>query len=149
MTPALLLIRLSSAASERIALAAFQYAERNNRTRVTAVHKANVCKQADGLFLRSCAKVASSFPHIKFDDHLVCTRSPPTPDTDTFDWQADSLLTKLVQDPSEYDVLLCPNLFGDLVSDLAAGLVGSLGLMPSGQYSETYAAIQRVSSLVC
>jgi len=117
---------------------------------VTAVHKANVCKQSDGLFLNSCAKIAKDYPTIKFDDQLVRSDVQPIikcsnlchrarysqPIAGSVAAQADSLLTKLVQTPQEYDILLCPNMFGDLVSDLAAGLVGSLGLMPSGQFGD-------------
>jgi len=117
--------RITRQASERIARRAFQYAVSNGRRHVTAVHKANVCKQSDGLFLSSCKKIAADYPQIKFDDQL-----------------ADSLLTLLVQRPQEFDVLLCPNLFGDLVSDLAAGLVGSLGLMPSGQFGDQHAVFE-------
>ena len=117
---------------------------------MTAVHKANVCKQSDGLFLNSCAKIAKDYPAIKFDDQLVrsdvqriitcsipCFRATHLQSiAGRVVAQADSLLTKLVQTPQEYDILLCPNMFGDLVSDLAAGLVGSLGLMPSGQFGD-------------
>ncbi len=112
--------RISRGATTRIAESAFQYAVANGRKRVTCVHKANVCKQADGLFLSTCKSVASKYPQIRFDDQL-----------------ADSLLTKLVQNPKPYDVLLCPNLFGDLISDLGAGLIGSLGLCPSGQFGSS------------
>jgi len=117
--------RITRKASTRIAKKAFELAEKHGRKRVTAVHKANVCKQADGFFLDICRDVASSYPDIKFDDQL-----------------ADSLLTKMVINPSEWDVLLCPNLYGDMVSDLAAGIVGSLGLCPSGQYGEEYAVFE-------
>lgn len=122
--------RITRGASRKIAHRAFDYAEANNRKRITCVHKANVCKQADGLFLSVCTEVAAermatSKHQFIFDDHL-----------------ADSLCTKLVQKPQEFDVLLCPNLFGDMLSDLAAGLIGSLGLMPSGQYGEKYAVFE-------
>eukprot|EP01062_Namystynia_karyoxenos_P058885 TRINITY_DN50336_c0_g1_i1.p1 TRINITY_DN50336_c0_g1~~TRINITY_DN50336_c0_g1_i1.p1 ORF type:complete len:409 (+),score=120.00 TRINITY_DN50336_c0_g1_i1:95-1228(+) len=109
--------RITRRASTRIAESAYQIAASQGRKRVTAVHKANVCKQADGLFLSCAREVAKRYPDIRSDDQL-----------------ADSLLTKMVIDPSEWDVLLCPNLYGDMVSDLAAGLVGSLGLCPSAQY---------------
>jgi isocitrate dehydrogenase (NAD+) len=110
--------RITRSASERIARSAFEYALAHGRKRVTAVHKANVCIAADGLFLSTARAVAAQFPTIAFDDTL-----------------ADSALTKLVQPLSAraFDVLLCPNLYGDLISDLTAGLVGSLGLCPSMQ----------------
>jgi len=117
--------RITRKASTRIAEKAFELAEKHGRKRVTAVHKANVCKQADGLFLSVCGEVAKAYPNITYDEQL-----------------ADSLLTKMVMDPSEWDVLLCPNLYGDMVSDLAAGLVGSLGLCPSGMYGEEYAVFE-------
>jgi len=119
--------RITRGASTNIAEAAWQYALSNNRHRITAVHKANVCKQTDGLFLSCGQKVASNYADkgIVYDEQLC-----------------DSLLTKLVQTPEEFDVLLCPNLFGDLVSDLAAGLIGSLGLMPSGQFGDGFASFE-------
>lgn len=119
--------RITRKASERIARVAYEYALKHGRKQITAVHKANVCKQADGLFLSSCKAVADQHADsgIIFNDHL-----------------ADSLLTRLVQAPEEFDVLLCPNLFGDLVSDLAAGLIGSLGLMPSGQFGDHHAVFE-------
>ncbi|GAB5372620.1 hypothetical protein AAMO2058_001680500 [Amorphochlora amoebiformis] len=117
--------RITRKASTRIAKTAFELASKAGRKRVTAVHKANVCKQADGLFLEVCGEVSKDYPSIEFDEQL-----------------ADSLLTKMVMDPTEWDVLLCPNLYGDMVSDLAAGLVGSLGLCPSGMYGEEYAVFE-------
>lgn len=117
--------RITRKASTRIAETAYQIAVNQGRKRVTAVHKANVCKQADGFFLTCAREVGKKYPSIKSDDQL-----------------ADSLLTKLVVDPSEWDVLLCPNLYGDMVSDLAAGLVGSLGLCPSAQYGTEYALFE-------
>mmetsp|Transcript_2447 Transcript_2447/g.3567 ORF Transcript_2447/g.3567 Transcript_2447/m.3567 type:complete len:373 (+) Transcript_2447:44-1162(+) len=117
--------RITRKASTRIAEKAFELAVKHGRKRVTAVHKANVCKQADGFFLDICRDVSTKYPDITFDDQL-----------------ADSLLTKMVMNPSEWDVLLCPNLYGDMVSDLAAGIVGSLGLCPSGQYGEEYAVFE-------
>lgn len=119
--------RITRGASERIAQVAYDYAIKNGRKQITAVHKANVCKQADGLFLSSCKTVADRHASsgIVFNDHL-----------------ADSLLTRLVIAPEEFDVLLCPNLFGDLVSDMAAGLIGSLGLMPSGQFGDEHAVFE-------
>eukprot|EP00043_Microstomoeca_roanoka_P011801 m.111457 g.111457 ORF g.111457 m.111457 type:complete len:369 (+) comp15302_c0_seq1:139-1245(+) len=118
--------RITRQASERIARYAIEFAKKNNRRRVTALHKANVCKQSDGLFLSSFHKVAAALGEgIKCDDQL-----------------ADSCLTRLVQAPHEFDVLCCPNLYGDLVSDLAGGMVGSLGLCPSGNIGENHALFE-------
>jgi isocitrate dehydrogenase (NAD+) len=121
--------RITRGASTRIAQKAWDFALKNGRKRITAVHKANVCKKADGLFLDACRAVAALPQHqgkgVTYDEQLC-----------------DSLLTRMVQKPEEYDILLCPNLFGDLVSDLAAGLIGSLGLMPSGQFGDGYAVFE-------
>ena len=101
-------------ASERIARFAFDYAVANGRRKVTAVHKANIMKLSDGLFLESCRTVAADFAgRIEFEDRIV-----------------DNLCMQLVQKPELYDVLVLPNLYGDIVSDLAAGLVGGLGVVP-------------------
>ena len=101
-------------ASERIARFAFDYAVANGRRKVTAVHKANIMKLSDGLFLESCQTVAADFAgRIEFEDRIV-----------------DNLCMQLVQKPELYDVLVLPNLYGDIVSDLAAGLVGGLGVAP-------------------
>lgn len=117
--------RITRAASTKIALFAFQYAVSHRRRLVTAVHKANVHKQADGLFLDCCRQVAKDFPQICYSEQL-----------------ADSLLTALVLDPTSWDVLLCENLYGDLVSDLAAGLVGGLGLAPAAQFGDNMALFE-------
>ncbi len=100
-------------ASERIARHAFELARREGRKKVTAVHKANIMKFSDGLFLESAAKVAQDYPDIEFNDMIV-----------------DAMCMKLVQTPENYDVLVLPNLYGDIVSDLCAGLVGGLGVAP-------------------
>jgi isocitrate dehydrogenase (NAD+) len=101
-------------ASERIARFAFDYAVANGRHKVTAVHKANIMKLSDGLFLESCRTVAAEYEgRIEFEDRIV-----------------DNMCMQLVQKPDLYDVLVLPNLYGDIVSDLAAGLVGGLGVMP-------------------
>jgi len=113
--------RITRGASTRIAETAFKYAVKNGRKKITAAHKANVCKVADGLFLDSCRAVAENYPDIVYEEHL-----------------ADSMLTRMVQAPEEFDVLLCPNLYGDLISDLAGGIIGSLGLCPSGQFGERH-----------
>ena len=102
-------------ASERIARYAFEYAIANGRRKVTAVHKANIMKLSDGLFLESCRTVAATYEGrgIEFEDRIV-----------------DNMCMQLVQKPELYDVLVLPNLYGDIVSDLAAGLVGGLGVAP-------------------
>ena len=105
---------ITKTASERIARFAFDYARRHGRTRVTAVHKANIMKMSDGLFLESARKVAADYPEITFDDRIV-----------------DAACMHLVMDPTQFDVLLLPNLYSDIVSDLCAGLVGGLGVVPA------------------
>src|ERR671930_567011 len=104
---------LSVEGSRRIVQFAFDYARRNSRHKVTAVHKANIMKFSDGLFLRVAREVAEENSDLEFEDRIV-----------------DNLCMQLVQRPEEYDVLVLPNLYGDIVSDLAAGLVGGLGLAP-------------------
>jgi isocitrate dehydrogenase (NAD+) len=105
---------ITRAASERIARFAFDYAVANGRRKVTAVHKANIMKLSDGLFLESCATVAADYEgRVEFEDRIV-----------------DNMCMQLVQKPELYDVLVLPNLYGDIVSDLAAGLVGGLGVAP-------------------
>jgi isocitrate dehydrogenase (NAD+) len=99
--------------TERIARYAFDYARANKRRKVTAVHKANIMKFTDGLFLHVCQQIAQGYPEIPFEDRIV-----------------DNMAMQLVQRPEEYDVLLCPNLYGDILSDLVAGLVGGLGIAP-------------------
>jgi len=102
-------------ASKRVAEFAFNYAKQNGRTKVTAVHKANIMRMSDGLFLRCCREAAKKTPEIKFEEKYL-----------------DTVCLTMVQDPSQYDVLVMPNLYGDILSDLCAGLVGGLGLTPSG-----------------
>ena len=105
---------ITRAASERIARYAFEYAVANGRRKVTAVHKANIMKLSDGLFLESCRTVAADYDgRIEFEDRIV-----------------DNMCMQLVQKPELYDVLVLPNLYGDIVSDLGAGLVGGLGVAP-------------------
>lgn len=99
--------------SRRIAHAAFEYAARNARRKVTIVHKANIQKFTDGLFLETARDVARDYSQIQVDDRIV-----------------DNMALQLVQRPEEYDILLCPNLYGDILSDLCAGLVGGLGVAP-------------------
>lgn len=118
---------ITSLASERIAKFAFEYARKRNRHKVTAVHKANIMKLTDGLFLESARKVASEYPDIEFEDQIV-----------------DALCMKLVMDPNRFDVLLLSNLYGDIVSDLAAGLVGGLGVVPGANYGDQFAVFEAV-----
>jgi isocitrate dehydrogenase (NAD+) len=99
--------------SERIVEAAFDYAKANGRRRVTAAHKANIMKFSDGLFLETARKVAERHPEIEFEDRII-----------------DNLCNQLVSRPEEYDVIVLPNLYGDIVSDLGAGMIGGLGLAP-------------------
>jgi len=104
---------ISVAGTERIVRYAFDYARRNRRKKVTSVHKANIMKFSDGLFLEVSREVAKGYPDIEFGDRIV-----------------DNMCMQLVQKPELYDVLVLPNLYGDVVSDLAAGLIGGLGLAP-------------------
>ncbi len=114
---------LSVEGSRRIVQFAFDYARRNGRHKVTAVHKANIMKFSDGLYLRVAREVAEQNSDVEFEDRIV-----------------DNLCMQLVQRPEEYEVLVLPNLYGDIVSDLAAGLVGGLGLAPGANFG-THAAV--------
>jgi isocitrate dehydrogenase (NAD+) len=119
---------ITRAASERIARFAFDYAVANGRRKVTAVHKANIMKLSDGLFLESCRTVAAEFDgQIEFEDRIV-----------------DNMCMQLVQKPDLYDVLVLPNLYGDIVSDLAAGLVGGLGVAPGANIGTEAAVFEPV-----
>lgn len=106
-------------ASERIARFAFEYAKKHHRKKVTAVHKANIMKVCDGLFLDAFNKVAEEYPEIEHNSVII-----------------DALCMKLVVDPTKYDVLVTENLYGDIISDLCAGLVGGLGFAPSANIGE-------------
>jgi isocitrate dehydrogenase (NAD+) len=101
--------------SERIVEAGFDYAKKNGRKKVTAAHKANIMKFSDGLFLETARRVAERHPEIEFEDRII-----------------DNLCNQLVSRPEEYDVIVLPNLYGDIVSDLGAGMIGGLGLAPGG-----------------
>src|SRR5207249_534646 len=101
--------------SERIVEAAFRYAEDNGRRKVTAAHKANIMKFSDGLFLDVAREVAQRHPNVEFEDRII-----------------DNLCNQLVSRPEEYDVIVLPNLYGDIVSDLGAGMIGGLGMAPGG-----------------
>ncbi len=104
---------LSISGTERIVRCAFEYARDNGRKKVTTVHKANIMKYTDGLYLEHSRKVAEEFPDIEFEDRIV-----------------DNMCMQLAQKPELYDVIVLPNLYGDILSDLAAGLVGGLGMAP-------------------
>ncbi len=110
---------ITRTASERICKFAFEYAVKNNRRKVTCVHKANIMKLTDGLFLESFKKVAAEYPQIEADTVIV-----------------DALTMKLVIDPTQFDVLVAPNLYGDIISDLCSGLVGGLGFAPSANIGD-------------
>lgn len=114
-------------ASDRIVRFAFQFATEEGRQKVTAVHKANIMKYSDGLFLETARKVAEDFPKIEFDDRIV-----------------DNLCLQLVQKPENYDLLVLPNLYGDIVSDLCAGLVGGLGVAPGANIGDDIAVFEPV-----
>jgi isocitrate dehydrogenase (NAD+) len=119
---------ITRAASQRIARYAFEYAVRNGRRKVTAVHKANIMKLSDGLFLDSAQQVAAEYAgRVEFEDRIV-----------------DNMCMQLVQKPDLYDVLVLPNLYGDIVSDLAAGLVGGLGVAPGANIGEKAAVFEPV-----
>jgi isocitrate dehydrogenase (NAD+) len=111
--------------TERIVRAAFEYARKNRRRKVTSVHKANIMKFSDGLFLEVSREVAKNYPDIEFEDKII-----------------DNMCMQLVQKPELYDILVMPNLYGDVVSDLAAGLVGGLGLAPGANIGDEYAVFE-------
>lgn len=114
-------------ASERVARFAFEYARREGRGKVTAVHKANILKCSDGLFLEAARHVAENYNDIEFEDRIV-----------------DNMCMQLVQKPELYDVMVLPNLYGDIVSDLCAGLVGGLGVAPGANIGEEIAVFEPV-----
>src|ERR687895_907092 len=116
---------ISVTGTRRIVQFAFDFARRNGRRKVTAVHKANIMKFSDGLYLRVAREVAAENDDIEFDDRIV-----------------DNMSMQLVQRPEEYDVLVCPNLYGDVVSDLCAGMIGGLGLAPGGNFGEGIAIFE-------
>ena len=118
---------ITRTASERIARYAFNYAKKNGRKTVVAIHKANIMKLADGLFLRCCRETAQHFPDIQYKELIV-----------------DNASMQLVMRPETFDILLLPNLYGDIVSDLAAGLVGGLGIVPGANMGETHAVFEAV-----
>ena len=114
-------------ASLRIARAAFEYARREQRSKVTAIHKANIMKLSDGLFLKCCREVAARFPEIQYNELIV-----------------DNACMQLVIRPETFDLLVLPNLYGDIISDLAAGLVGGLGIVPGANIGDHHAVFEAV-----
>lgn len=118
---------ITERASTRIAEFAFEYARRHGRKKVTAVHKANIMKLSDGLFLDCCRAVAARYPEIQYNEVIV-----------------DAACMQLVMDPGRFDVLLNENLYGDILSDLCAGLVGGLGVVPGANLGEEYAVFEAV-----
>ncbi len=118
---------ITRVASIRIAEYAFKFTALTNRKKVTAIHKANIMKLADGLFLRCCREVSARYPEIQYSEMIV-----------------DNASMQLVMRPEQFDVLLLPNLYGDIVSDLAAGLVGGLGMVPGANMGEKCAVFEAV-----
>jgi isocitrate dehydrogenase (NAD+) len=118
---------ITDRASRRIARFAFEYARREGRQRITAIHKANIMKLSDGLFLRCFREVGEEYPEIKADDLIV-----------------DNTCMQLVINPNQFDVLLLENLYGDIVSDLCAGLIGGLGVAPGANIGEEIAVFEAV-----
>ncbi|KAG8662862.1 isocitrate dehydrogenase [NAD] regulatory subunit 1, mitochondrial isoform X2 [Manihot esculenta] len=115
--------------SERVAKYAFEYAYLNNRKKVTAVHKANIMKLADGLFLESCREVATKYPGIKYNEIIV-----------------DNCCMQLVSKPEQFDVMVSPNLYGNLVANTAAGIAGGTGVMPGGNVGADHAIFEQGAS---
>ena len=116
---------ISVTGTRRIFEFAFDYARRNGRRKITAVHKANIMKFSDGLWLRVAREVAAENGDIEFDDRIV-----------------DNMCMQLVQRPEEYDVLVLPNLYGDVLSDLCAGMIGGLGMAPGANFGEHAAVFE-------
>jgi isocitrate dehydrogenase (NAD+) len=114
-------------ASTNIARAAFEYARREGRKKVTAIHKANIMKLSDGLFLKSCRDVAAQYPEVQYTEMIV-----------------DNACMQLVMRPETFDLLVLPNLYGDIVSDLTAGLVGGLGIVPGANIGDHHAVFEAV-----
>lgn len=119
--------RITKRGSERIVRFAFEYVLKENRKKVTAVHKANIMKVTDGIFLNTAREVAKEYPEIEFEDRIV-----------------DNMCMQLVKKPELYDVIVTTNLFGDILSDLCAGLVGGLGVAPGANISDRIAVFEPV-----
>ncbi len=118
---------ISDFGSRRIVKFAFEYARKHGRRKVTAVHKANIMKFTDGLFLEVAREVAQSYPDIEFEDRIV-----------------DNMCMQLMQKPELYDVLVLPNLYGDIISDLCAGMIGGLGVAPGANFGEEIAVFEAI-----
>src|SRR5271170_4484277 len=118
---------ITERASTRVARFAFEYAQKFGRKKIHAIHKANIMKLSDGLFLHSVRKVALEYPSIEYKEMII-----------------DNACMQMVLDPGQFDMLLLTNLYGDIMSDLAAGLVGGLGVVPSGNIGETVAIFEAV-----
>jgi isocitrate dehydrogenase (NAD+) len=118
---------ITEKASTRVARVAFEYARKHGRKKIHAIHKANIMKLSDGLFLTSVRKVATEYPDIEYKELII-----------------DNACMQIVLDPHQFDMLLLTNLYGDIMSDLAAGLVGGLGVVPSGNIGETVAVFEAV-----
>jgi isocitrate dehydrogenase (NAD+) len=116
---------ISETGSRRIIKYAFEYARNEGRKRVTAIHKANIMKFSDGLFLAVAREIAADYPEIEFEDRIV-----------------DNMTMQLVKNPQRFDVIVCPNLYGDILSDLCAGLVGGLGVAPGANIGDDYALFE-------
>ncbi|EKD41420.1 MAG: hypothetical protein ACD_73C00724G0002 [uncultured bacterium] len=118
---------ITAKASLRIAESAFEYAVKHKRKKVTAIHKGNIMKLSDGLFLDCCMKISKKYPQIEYRDMIV-----------------DNTCMQLVMKPKQFDILLLENLYGDIISDLAAGLVGGLGVVPSGNFGDKVSIFEAV-----
>lgn len=118
---------ITRGASTKIARAAFEYARREGRSKITAIHKANIMKLSDGLFLKCCREVAAQFPEVQYNELIV-----------------DNACMQLVMRPETFDILVMPNLYGDIMSDLAAGLVGGLGIVPGANIGDHHAVFEAV-----
>ncbi len=114
-------------ASMRIARSAFEYARREGRKKISAIHKANIMKLSDGLFLKCCREVSADYPEVQYNELIV-----------------DNACMQLVMRPETFDVLVLPNLYGDIISDLAAGLVGGLGIVPGANIGDHHAIFEAV-----
>ena len=119
--------KITRQASERIIKASFEYAQNNGRHKVTCVHKANILKKSDGLFLDIFSEIKNNYPEIETNDIIV-----------------DNACMQLVMNPSQFDVMVMPNLYGDILSELTSGLIGGLGLLPSINLGYDYALFEAV-----
>lgn len=119
--------KITRKASERIIRAAFDYAVKNNRKKVTCVHKANILKQSDGMFLNIFNDIKNEYPSIEANSMIV-----------------DNTCMQLVMNPQQFDIMVMPNLYGDIVSDLTSGLIGGLGLLPSSNLGDDFALFEAV-----